>query len=125
MSNIPSDLKYTKSHEWVRVEGDVATIGITHFAQSELGDVVFVELPAVGKTVAVGDIFGNIESVKSVSELYAPVPGEIVAVNTDLNSDSELVNNEPYGAGWIIKIKLTASLPEDLLDADAYGAVAH
>ena len=125
MSNIPSDLKYTKSHEWVRVEADVATIGITDFAQSELGDVVYVDLPAVGKALAVGDIFGSVESVKTVSDLYAPVPGEVVEVNSALTNASENVNPDPYGDGWMIKIKLTASLPGDLMDAEAYGAVAH
>ncbi len=125
MSNIPSDLKYTKSHEWVRVEADVATIGITDFAQSELGDVVYVDLPAVGKALAVGDIFGSVESVKTVSDLYAPVPGEVVEVNSALTNASENVNTDPYGDGWMIKIKLTASLPGDLMDAEAYGAVAH
>lgn len=125
MSNIPSDLKYTKSHEWVRVEGDVATIGITDFAQSELGDVVYVDLPTVGKALAVGDIFGSVESVKTVSDLYAPVPGEVVEVNSALANASENVNSDPYGDGWMIKIKLTASLPGDLMDAEAYGAVAH
>lgn len=125
MSNIPSDLKYTKSHEWVRVEGDVATIGITDFAQSELGDVVYVDLPTVGKALAVGDIFGSVESVKTVSDLYAPVPGEVVEVNSALANASENVNSDPYGDGWMIKIKLTASLPGDLMDSEAYGAVAH
>lgn len=125
MSNIPSDLKYTKSHEWVRVDGDVATIGITDFAQSELGDVVYVDLPSVGKTLAVGDIFGSVESVKTVSDLYSPVAGDVVEVNEELKSASENVNTDAYGNGWMIKIKVTASLPDDLLDAEAYGAVAH
>ncbi len=124
MSNIPSDLKYTKSHEWVRVDGDVATIGITDFAQSELGDVVYVELPTVGKMLAVGDTFGSVESVKTVSDLYAPVPGEVLEVNQDLVSASENVNTDPYGIGWMVKIRLTASVPTDLLNADEYGAVA-
>lgn len=125
MSNIPSDLKYTKSHEWVRVEGDTATIGISDFAQSELGDVVYVDLPSVGKMLAVGDIFGSVESVKTVSDLYAPVPGEVVEINESLASASENVNTDPYGNGWMIKIKLSAEIPADLLDAEAYGAVAH
>ena len=124
MSNIPSDLKYTKSHEWVRVDGDVATIGITDFAQSELGDVVYVELPTVGKVLAVGDTFGSVESVKTVSDLYAPVPGEVLEVNQDLVNTSENVNTDPYGSGWMVKIRLTASVPGDLLNADQYGAVA-
>lgn len=125
MSNIPSDLKYTKSHEWVRVEGDTATIGISDFAQSELGDVVYVDLPSVGKMLAVGDIFGSVESVKTVSDIYAPVPGEVVEINESLASASENVNTDPYGNGWMIKIKLSAEIPADLLDAEAYGAVAH
>ncbi len=125
MSNIPSDLKYAKSHEWVRVEGDVATIGITDFAQSELGDVVYVDLPAVGKTLAVGDIFGSVESVKTVSDLYSPVAGNVLEINPELTNASELVNTDPYGDGWMIKISLTASVPSELLDAEGYGAVAH
>ncbi len=124
MSNIPSDLNYTKSHEWVRVDGDVATIGITDFAQSELGDVVYVELPTVGKMLAVGDTFGSVESVKTVSDLYAPVPGEVLEVNQELVSTSENVNTDPYGSGWMVKIRLTASVPNDLLSAEEYGAVA-
>ena len=125
MSNIPSDLKYSKSHEWVRIEGDFATIGISDFAQSELGDVVYVDLPAVGKVLAIGDIFGSVESVKTVSDLYAPVAGEVTEVNAALTSASETVNTDPYGDGWMIKVKITASLPNDLMDASAYGAVAH
>ena len=124
MSNIPSDLKYMKSHEWVRVDGDVATVGITDFAQSELGDVVYVELPTVGKMLAAGDTFGSVESVKTVSDVYAPVPGEVLEVNQDLVTSSELVNSDPYGHGWMIKIRLTASVPTSLLNADEYGAVA-
>ena len=124
MSNIPSDLKYTKSHEWVRVDGDVATIGITDFAQSELGDVVYVELPTVGKMLAIGDTFGSVESVKTVSDLYAPVPGEVLEVNQELVSASENVNTDPYGHGWMVKIRLTASVPGDLLNSDQYEAVA-
>ncbi len=124
MSNIPSDLKYMKSHEWVRVDGDVATIGITDFAQSELGDVVYVELPTVGKMLAVGDTFGSVESVKTVSDVYAPVPGEVIEVNDVLVSASENVNTDPYGHGWMIKIRLTASVPGDLLSAEQYGAIA-
>ena len=124
MSNIPSDLKYTKSHEWVRVDGDVATIGITDFAQSELGDVVYVELPTVGKMLAIGDTFGSVESVKTVSDLYAPVPGEVLEVNSELVSASEHVNSDPYGYGWMVKIRLTATVPSDLLNADEYEAVA-
>ena len=97
MSNIPADLKYTESHEWVRVEGDVATIGITDHAQSELGDVVYVDLPTVGKTLAIGETFGSVESVKTVSDLYAPVAGEVIEVNGELASASELVNGRGTG----------------------------
>ncbi len=125
MSNIPADLKYTESHEWVRVEGDVATIGITDHAQSELGDVVYVDLPSVGKTLAIGDTFGSVESVKTVSDLYAPVAGEVIEVNGELASASELVNSDPYGQGFMIKIRLSGDVPGTLLDAAGYGAVAH
>ncbi len=119
----PADLKYTKDHEWVRAGDGAAVIGITNYAQAQLGDVVFVELPAVGRTVKQGEVFGTIESVKAVSELYAPVSGEVVAVNDALSTSPESVNKDPHGA-WIIKIK-----PSDagelgaLLDATAYGAL--
>lgn len=122
MSNIPGDLKYLKSHEWVRVEGDIATIGITDFAQSELGDVVYVDLPSVGKVLATGETFGSVESVKTVSDVYAPVSGEVIEVNSALASASELVNTDPYGEGYMIKIRISAENP-DLLTAEAYGAV--
>ena len=125
MSNIPADLKYTESHEWVRVEGDVATIGITDHAQSELGDVVYVDLPTVGKTLAIGETFGSVESVKTVSDLYAPVAGEVIEVNGELASASELVNSDPYGQGFMVKIRLSGEVPGALLDAAGYGAVAH
>ncbi|MDH4389710.1 MAG: glycine cleavage system protein GcvH [Fimbriimonas sp.] len=125
MSNIPADLKYTESHEWVRVDGDVATIGITDHAQSELGDVVYVDLPTVGKSLAIGETFGSVESVKTVSDLYAPVAGEVIEVNGELASASELVNSDPYGQGFMIKIRLSGDVPGTLLDAAGYGAVAH
>lgn len=125
MSNIPSDLKYLKSHEWVRVEGDVATVGITDFAQSELGDVVYVELPTVGKTLSVGETFGSVESVKTVSDVYAPVAGEVIEVNSLLVTASEHVNTDPYGDGWMIKVRMSGDTSPDLLDSTAYGAVAH
>jgi glycine cleavage system H protein len=123
MSNIPSDLRFAKSHEWVRVEGDVATIGISDFAQSELGDVVYVDLPSVGKKFAVGETFGSVESVKTVSDLYAPVAGEVIEVNGALNTASELVNTDPYGGGYMIKVRLDGELSGELLDATGYGAV--
>lgn len=123
MANVPAELKYTKSHEWVRVEGDTVTIGITEFAQSELGDVVYVDLPTVGRSLAVEEVFGSVESVKTVSDLYAPVAGEVVEVNGLLTSQSELVNSDPYGQGFMIKVKVSGDLPSDLLDAAGYEAL--
>jgi glycine cleavage system H protein len=123
--NVPSDLLYTSTHEWVRIEGDIATIGITDHAQSELGDIVFVELPNPGRVLQVGDTFGSVESVKTVSDVYAPVPGEVTEVNGALGAQSELLNSDPFGAGWLIKIRMSSSV-EGLLDADAYSAsIAH
>lgn len=123
MSTIPKDLRYTPTHEWVRLDGDVATIGITDFAQSELGDVVYVELPESGRILAVGDTFGSVESVKTVSDLFAPVAGEVIEVNGMLKSKSELVNSDPYGTGYLLKIRLTSGA-EALLDAAAYAPLA-
>lgn len=121
--NVPADLKYVKSHEWVRVEGDVATIGITDHAQSELGDVVFLDLPAVGTTFAAGAAFGTVESVKTVSDVYAPVSGTVVETNATLGGSSELVNSDPYQGGWLIKLKLSdPSELEGLLSASDYEA---
>jgi glycine cleavage system H protein len=120
--NIPSDLKYTKTHEWVRFDGDVATVGITDYAQSELGDIVYVELPSPGRTVKAGDSFGSVESVKTVSELYSPLEGVVLEVNEALGAQSELVNSDPYGKGWMAKIKASDSSGAGLLDADIYGA---
>ncbi|MCH8273988.1 MAG: glycine cleavage system protein GcvH [Armatimonadetes bacterium] len=117
--NIPDDLKYTKTHEWIRLEGSVATIGITDYAQSELGDIVYVELPEAGRILAVGDTFGTVESVKTVSDVYAPVSGEVVETNPELESASELLNQEPYGEGWMVKIRMDGDVP-DALTADAY-----
>jgi glycine cleavage system H protein len=118
---VPGDLQYTKSHEWVRVEGDVATIGITDHAQDELGDVVFVDLPEEGASFGAGDSFGTIESVKAVSDLYAPVGGEIVEVNQTLNDSPEQVNEDPYGDGWIVKLRISDE--GDLLSAEEYEKV--
>ena len=119
----PADLKYTKDHEWMRVSSDVAEVGITEYAQEQLGDVVFVELPAVGRTIKQGEVFGTIESVKAVSELYAPVSGEVIAVNDALSTSPESVNKDPHGA-WIIKVKPSnAGELGSLLDATAYGAL--
>jgi len=123
--NVPSDLLYTSTHEWVRIEGDIATIGITDHAQSELGDIVFVELPNPGRVLQVGDTFGSVESVKTVSDVYAPVPGEVTEVNGALGAQSELLNSDAFGAGWLIKIRMSSPV-EGLLDADAYSAsIAH
>jgi glycine cleavage system H protein len=122
--NLPQDLKYTKEHEWITINGTVGTVGITDHAQGELGDVVFVELPAAGKTVKQGESFGTIEAVKAVSDLYAPVSGTITEVNAALNTTPELVNKEPYGAGWMVKITLTN--PDEvkgLMDAAGYQAL--
>ena len=116
--SIPDDLQYTKSHEWVRMEEDTATIGITDHAQDELGDVVFVELPEVGATIGAGDSFGTIESVKAVSDLYTPVGGEVVEVNSSLEDAPEKINDDPYGEGWIVK--LSTSEEADLLSPEEY-----
>ena len=124
MSEIPKDLKYAKSHEWVRIEGDTAVVGITDHAQSALGDLVYVELPEVGQSVDAGGDMAVVESVKAASDVYAPVSGEVVAVNEDLSDDPEKVNADPYGDGWICVIELAdgASL-DQLMDAAAYGAL--
>ena len=119
--SIPDDLLYTKSHEWVRMEDDTATIGITDHAQDELGDIVFVELPDEGDTFDVGDSFGTVESVKAVSDLYTPVGGEVVEVNSSLEDAPEKINEDPYGDGWLVKVKLyDPSEAEALMDAAAY-----
>lgn len=116
----PSDLKYTKEHEWVRVSGDQARVGITDYAQKQLGDIVYLELPEVGRTFNKGDVFGTVESVKAVSELYAPVGGEVVEVNSDLTQKPEFVNTDPHGS-WMIVLKVSnAGETSDLLDAAAY-----
>ena len=121
--NIPSDLKYTKSHEWIRVEGNVGTAGITDFAQQELGDIVFVEAPAQGSAVAAGAPMGSVESVKAVSEINAPASGAVSAVNADLADHPELLNADPYGKGWILKVTLAnAGEISGLMDAAAYAA---
>ena len=119
--NIPSDLKYTKDHEWIRVEGDFAFIGITDFAQGELGDIVYLEIETVGETLAKEDIFGTIEAVKTVSDLFMPVSGEILEMNDALADAAELVNKDPYDKGWLVKIRVTdASELDLLLTADQY-----
>ncbi|MFI8378485.1 glycine cleavage system protein GcvH [Leeuwenhoekiella sp. NPDC079379] len=119
--SLPSDLKYTKDHEWVRIEGDIATVGITDFAQGELGDVVYVEVETEGETLDREEVFGTVEAVKTVSDLFLPLTGEIVEFNTALESEPEAVNEDPYGKGWMIKIKFTDSSELDsLLEAGAY-----
>jgi glycine cleavage system H protein len=118
---IPENLKYTKDHEWVRVEGDFGWVGVTDFAQGELGDVVFVELPAVGVKLVQGKSFGTIEAVKAVSDLYAPVAGEVVELNETIKDTPEIVNRDPYGEGWMVKIKIENKADLNaLLDASAY-----
>lgn len=119
----PTDLKYTPSHEWAKIEGDTATVGITSFAQEQLGDITFVDLPAVGSQVTQGNEFGSIESVKAASELYSPVTGEVIEVNAALDANPELVNQEAFEGGWMIKVKLSAE-PQGLLDAAAYEKTA-
>ena len=120
--NIPQDLKYSKDHEWVRREGDVAYVGITDFAQGELGDIVFVEIETEGETLAAHDVFGSVEAVKTVSDLFMPLAGTVLEVNPKLNDNPEVVNTDPYGDGWMIKIKITNESDMDgLLDAAAYG----
>ena len=120
--NIPADLKYSKDHEWIRVEESCAYVGITDFAQSQLGDIVFVDVTTVGETLPQGEVFGTIEAVKTVSDAFLPVGGEILEFNTSLNDSPELVNSDPYGAGWMIKIRMTDPAEFDvLLDAEAYA----
>ncbi|MGO4820409.1 MULTISPECIES: glycine cleavage system protein GcvH [unclassified Flavobacterium] len=119
--NIPANLKYTKDHEWVSLEGDVATVGITHFAQKELGDIVYVEVETLDQTLEKDEVFGTVEAVKTVSDLFLPLAGEIIAFNDDLESNPETVNSDPYGAGWMIKIKVSDVADFDsLLSSEAY-----
>ena len=122
--NIPANLKYTKDHEWVSVDGDVATIGITDFAQGELGDIVYVEIETVGETLDHEEVFGSVEAVKTVSDLFMPVSGEIIEFNEGLESNPEAVNKDPYGDGWMIKVKMSnPSEVDGLLDAAGYQAL--
>ena len=122
--NIPQELKYTKDHEWVRIDGDVATVGITEFAQSELGDIVYVEIETEGETIKAEEVFGSIEAVKTGSDLFMPVSGEITEFNEALEAAPEVVNSDPYGDGWMIKIKITDPSELDaLLDATDYSNV--
>jgi glycine cleavage system H protein len=122
MSLVPEGLKYTKDHEWAKIDGGVATVGVTDHAQRELGDIVFVELPKQGAKVEAGQSFGTIEAVKTVAELYSPVTGTITEVNTTLSGDAGVINQDPYGKGWIVKIKVDKS-PSDLMDPAAYKAI--
>ncbi len=122
--NIPAELRYTKEHEWIRVEGDVAYVGITDYAQSELGEIVFVDITTEGETVNQDEVFGSVEAVKTVSDLNMPVTGEVLEVNEAINDQPELVNNDPYGEGWMIKISVANPAELDtLLDADGYQAL--
>ena len=122
--NIPETLKYTKDHEWVSLDGDVATVGITDFAQSELGDIVFVDIPTVGETLAQGEKFGDIEAVKTVAEAYMPMSGEVLEQNEELEAAPELVNSDPYGQGWMIKIKCSdLSEFDKLLSSEQYKEI--
>ena len=122
--NIPAELKYTKDHEWVRVDGDIATVGITDFAQSELGDIVYIEIETEGETLDAEEVFGSIEAVKTVSDLFMPISGEIIEFNADLESSPETVNTDPFGNGWMVKIKLSdSSQINSLMDAEAYGSL--
>ncbi|MEN9987824.1 MAG: hypothetical protein RLZZ585_863 [Bacteroidota bacterium] len=124
--NIPAELKYTKDHEWVKIDGDVAIVGITEFAQSELGDIVYVEIETIGETLNQEEVFGSVEAVKTVSDLFMPVSGEILEFNEALEGNPELVNSDPYGEGWMIKVKLTdASQYDQLLDAATYEGLIH
>jgi|TARA_B110000259_G_scaffold186588_1_gene238237 glycine cleavage system H protein len=120
--NIPEELKYTKEHEWVRIEGNIATIGVTDFAQGELGDIVYVEVDTIDDTLAVDDVFGSIEAVKTVSDLFIPLSGLVTEANEDIEDEPELVNNDPYGKGWIVKMEFTdESEIENLLSAEDYA----
>ena len=122
--NVPAELKYTKEHEWIRVEGEEAVVGITDYAQSQLGDIVFVECESVGDALEAGETFGTVEAVKTVSDLYLPVAGEVLEFNEELEGEPELVNKDPYGKGWIVKIKISDETELDgLLNADAYKAI--
>ncbi len=119
--DFPQELKYTKDHEWVKIDGDVATIGITEFAAGELGDIVYVEVETTGETLDTNEVFGSVEAVKTVSDLFMPVAGEVLEVNPNLEDSPELVNESPYENGWMIKVKITGDLPSDLLSAAEYA----
>ncbi|MGK0326070.1 MAG: glycine cleavage system H protein [Polaribacter sp.] len=119
--NIPAELKYTKDHEWIKIEGNIATVGITDFAQGELGDIVYVDVDTLDDTIEEGENFGSVEAVKTVSDLFMPLSGEVIEFNEELEDEPELVNTDPYGKGWMIKIDISdSSQIENLLDAEAY-----
>jgi len=122
--NFPAELRYTKDHEWIRLEGDTATIGVTDFAQHELGDIVYVDITTIGKTLAEGELFGTVEAVKTVSDLFLPVAGTVTEANTALEKEPELVNNDPYEKGWMIRMKVSdPAAVQALLDSAAYAAM--
>ena len=122
--NIPTDLKYTKDHEWIKFDDDVATIGITDFAQGELGDIVYVEIETLNDNLNAEDVFGSVEAVKTVSDLFMPVSGEVIEINEELEDNPEIVNEDPYGSGWMVKVKCDNPIKsDDLLDAEAYKAL--
>ena len=122
--NFPDNLRYTKDHEWVRVEGDIAIVGVTDFAQSELGDIVYVDVNTIGKTLNKEEVFGTVEAVKTVSDLFLPVAGTLLELNPDLNSNPELVNQDPYGKGWMVKVKMSnAADVNDLMDTVEYKSL--
>ena len=122
--NLPADLKYTKEHEWAKIEGNIATIGVTEFAQSELGDIAWLEMPSIGDETKIGEAFGTIEAVKTVEDLYAPISGKIIEINSELLDSPELVNDDPYGKGWIVKLELSDEAEiAKLLSADDYAGL--
>ena len=122
--NIPADLKFTKDHEWIKIDGDTATVGITNFAQGELGDIVYVDVDTLDDTVEEGEVFGSVEAVKTVSDLFMPLTGEVIEFNDELEDDPELVNSDPYEKGWMIKLEISnESQIQDLLDAEAYKSL--
>jgi glycine cleavage system H protein len=122
--NVPADLKYTKDHEWIKIEGDIATIGITDFAQSELGDIVYVEIETEGEALDAEEVFGSIEAVKTVSDLFMPIGGEVAEINEEIESNPEVINSDPYGKGWLIKLKISdMSDLDNLLSAEAYQSL--
>jgi glycine cleavage system H protein len=122
--NIPTNLKYTKDHEWISIDGDIATVGITDFAQSELGDIVYVEVETLDQTLDKDEVFGTVEAVKTVSDLFLPLSGEIIEFNDDLERNPEVVNSDPYGKGWMIKVKISdESQISELLDSEAYSSL--